>query len=55
MSGLPTRTGDKKNSKAKISNTPIRIGEMGATRSTITNIQEMWDSVCYQLLFRSVE
>ena len=31
MSGLPTRTGDKKNSKAKISNTPIRIGEMETT------------------------
>lgn len=31
MSGLPTRTGDKKNSKSKISNTPIRIGEMETT------------------------
>ena len=31
MSGLPTRTGDKKSSKAKVSNTPIRIGEMETT------------------------
>ena len=38
MSGLPTRTRDIKNSTSLISNTPIRLGEMGATRSTITSL-----------------